>query len=194
MKIGFTGHRPHKLASYDWKAQKNQELIKKILYVVVDLIDDYYEEEEFDFWSGGALGVDQMSFYICNELKQTYDKVKTTLAIPFKEQASKWNNSADLERYSNQLKGADKVIYVDTVKGYKVKKVPDTIYHPDKLTKRDEYVVDNVDIMIAVWNGEQDGGTYKTMKYAKEQGLDIILIDSTNLSVHYLDASTSYII
>lgn len=39
---------------------------------------------------------------------------------------------------------------------------------------RDKYLVDNCDILLAVWDGIEQGGTWQTIKYAQAQGKDII--------------------
>ena len=35
--------------------------------------------------------------------------------------------------------------------------------------KRNEYMVDNSDLVLAFWNGEESGGTYYTLSYAKKK-------------------------
>ena len=39
---------------------------------------------------------------------------------------------------------------------------------------RDKYMVDNCDVLLAVWDGIEQGGTWQTIKYAREQGKEII--------------------
>lgn len=39
---------------------------------------------------------------------------------------------------------------------------------------RDKYMVDHCDMLVAVWDEIQEGGTWLTIKYAKEQGKKII--------------------
>ena len=40
--------------------------------------------------------------------------------------------------------------------------------------KRDKYMVDNCDILLAVWDGEKQGGTWITIDYANKIGKPII--------------------
>jgi uncharacterized phage-like protein YoqJ len=44
------------------------------------------------------------------------------------------------------------------------------------MQKRNEYMVDNSDIVIAVWDGSK-GGTYNCVKYAEKLGKKIIVIN-----------------
>lgn len=49
-----------------------------------------------------------------------------------------------------------------------------TEYSRDSYAKRDFYMVDNCDVLIAVWDGQSGGGTYLTKEYARQQGKKII--------------------
>ena len=44
---------------------------------------------------------------------------------------------------------------------------------------RNDYMVDHSDLVLAIWNGEQSGGTWHTIEYAKAKGkqVDIIKVD-----------------
>jgi len=44
------------------------------------------------------------------------------------------------------------------------------------MQKRNEYMVDNADIVIAVWDGTK-GGTCNCVRYAKKLGKDIVIIN-----------------
>lgn len=39
---------------------------------------------------------------------------------------------------------------------------------------RDKYMVDNCDILFAIWDGIEEGGTWLTIKYARSIGKEII--------------------
>ena len=39
--------------------------------------------------------------------------------------------------------------------------------------ERERYMVDNADVLLAVWDGKENGGTWQTIKYAREQGKKI---------------------
>lgn len=47
-------------------------------------------------------------------------------------------------------------------------------YTKDCFTKRDQYMVDHCDVLIAIWDGKPWGGTYDTIEYAKVEGKKII--------------------
>lgn len=49
-------------------------------------------------------------------------------------------------------------------------------YAPAKMQIRNEYMVENCDLLIAVWD-KSDGGTANCVKYAKSQRKNIIYIN-----------------
>jgi len=182
--ICFTGHRPDKLkGGYNWDSLDNQKLRGKLWNLIVDLINTTskdLDEKDFKFIFGGAIGIDQVVFSICEELKQTIVKhgiftIKLELAIPFEKQASKWFER-DVDRYELQKQHADIVTFVDSIEGYEFKGVPVGEYHPAKMQIRNRYMVNNSDIVIAVWNGSK-GGTANCVNYAKKQGKEIIVMN-----------------
>ena len=184
--IAFTGHRPNGegMGGYDWNSEKNKEIRKAIQNIIINIMKSE-GSPDYHFISGGALGVDQFAFSVVNKLKQTICdenlKMINEIAVPFLNQPNAWFNSNDVERYNNQLKVADKVTYVDKLDKYKIKGYVEDKYYPAKMQKRNEYMVDSCDILIAVWNGNKKGGTYNCIKYAEKIGKRIIYINPKEL-------------
>ena len=46
-------------------------------------------------------------------------------------------------------------------------------YHKGCMQKRNEYMVDKSDLVLAIWNGERSGGTWNTIRYAQSVGKPI---------------------
>jgi uncharacterized phage-like protein YoqJ len=46
--------------------------------------------------------------------------------------------------------------------------------------KRNEYMVDNSDIVMAVWNGKKSGTSY-TVEYAKKKGRRVLVLNPDKL-------------
>lgn len=181
LRIAFTGHRPDKLGGYDFYSVNNSKIMISLSKVVKSLLETGYNN--FKFISGGAIGIDHMSVFIVDKLRNNQFKnkdIEIEIAVPFRNQSSNWFNQDDIDRYNAQLKIADKVTYIDTLNDYKVNDCEENIYHIGKLQRRNEYMVDNCDILIAVWNGSKSG-TKNCIDYAKKTGKQIIYININDI-------------
>ena len=171
-KIAFTGHRPQTLGGgYDWNTKINQRIIKLIKDEVSKQLQT---DDEFDFIVGGALGIDQMAFAVCQELKAEHPEIKISceIAVPFAGQPNAWRSKVDKDRYFDQIAIADKVVYVDKLPYYGSDKSVG-----QKLQLRNIYMVDNCDLLIAVYNGDITGGTANCVNYAIKKEKEIVTID-----------------
>lgn len=181
----FTGHRPSKLGGYDWRNQKNIDIGNKVLEQVEFLINKYKVSR---FICGGALGIDQMAFAICTKLKETkYPNLYLILAMPFEKQDAAWINEKDKLKLKKQREKANEVILVDELKDFRyiISGVPVQEYHPAKLQKRNEYMVNNSSYLIAVWDRSK-GGTANCVNYFNKQigsGRMLIRIDPNSLEL-----------
>jgi len=162
MKICLTGHRPDKLYGYDLNNEKWQELKEKLKAILI-------EYDCGEAISGMALGSDTIFAIAVLELKEEGYPIDLRCAVPFKGQESKWTQP-DIERYKRILQQAD---FVDILSEKK--------YSPKLLQDRNEYMVNNSDLVIAVWNGEESGGTYNCIKYARQNNKNIIYINPKQL-------------
>lgn len=158
----FTGHRPAKFSfrhneesqeCITLKGKLHQEILNMIMYNKVR-----------HFITGMAQGVDQWAAEIILELKELYPDITLHAAVPFPAQAEKWRR-LHKERYDYILDLCDEV----------------NIISPDHtstcMLKRNHYMVDNSDYLIAVWNGSFSCGTGKTIKYASQLEKTIVVID-----------------
>lgn len=177
MRICFTGHRFDKLGGgYDWNSKINLE-IRNNLDRVLQTIIDKYKNEKFHFITGGALGFDQFATDSVIKLKNnnTDRDITLEIAIPFESQCKLWNKR-DTDVYNEQLKLADKVTYVDTLEKYKIYGQEEGVYYSSKLDKRNHYMVDNSDMVIAYFNNIR-GGTYNCIKYANKNNKKVLNIN-----------------
>ena len=154
MKIAVSGHRPNKLYGYNLNNKKNIELKKKFKEILI-------ENNCTEAITGMALGVDTIFALAVLELKSEGYNIKLHCAIPCRSHSCKWiKESVDL--YNDILNKADIV-----------KLVTDEEYKPYLMQKRNEYMVDLADKIIAVWNGSKSG-TANCVNYAKRKGKEII--------------------
>lgn len=178
--VCFTGHRPNKLGGYDWSTNKNQEIMTRVYNAICGVVlSNQQDDKTYKFICGGALGIDQMAFEIVNNIKKYTEtlgnmKIITELAIPFADQYKRWN-SADIEIWKGQLAVADIVTYVDKLDDYKIRGYREGAYMAPKMQKRNEYMVDQSDWVIAVWNGTR-GGTANCVHYAQSKNKRLLIV------------------
>lgn len=161
----FTGHRPQKLG-YGENSTQCDQLKQTMRDVVVSLIE---KEDVAHFISGMALGVDTFAAQIVADLKKEYPWITLECAIPCETQATKWSER-DRDLYFRLIAKCDKETLIQHQ------------YTTDCMQKRNEYMVDNSDFVVSVWNGKPSG-TGNTVRYAENKGKAVIQIDPKTLEV-----------
>lgn len=116
-----------------------------------------------------AIGVDMYAAEIVLGLKASYLGITLESAIPCESQAAKWSEALR-DRYFDIASKCDKETLIQTH------------YTPDCMDKRNRYMVDHADVLIAVWDGSPSG-TGKTVRYAHQQGKSVTVIDPVSLEV-----------
>lgn len=116
-----------------------------------------------------AIGVDMYAAEIVLGLKASYPGITLESAIPCESQAAKWSEALR-DRYFDIASKCDKETLIQTH------------YSPDCMDKRNRYMVDRADVLIAVWDG-RPSGTGKTVRYAHQQGKSVTVIDPVSLDV-----------
>lgn len=155
MKIAFTGHRPDKLGGYN--------LPNPVYIHVCQEIDKTLKELKPEkVITGMALGIDQWAASIAYKLKIPY-----LAAIPFESQECKWPEKSQKTYRMLRKLASEEVI------------VSEGGYAAHKMQIRNEWMVNNCDILIAIYNGDKSGGTYNCIEYAESINKKIIYIDPT---------------
>ena len=154
MIICATGHRPHKLGKeYNLKGPYSEFIYEFMMNFIAG-------NSPTKIISGMALGVDQLW-----AIAGIRSGIEVIAAIPFIGQESVWPQS------SQQL-------YKEILKSNLVEEkiISDGNYSIEKMHIRDKWMVDNSDLVFAVWNGT-GGGTQYTVDYAKEQNKEIEILN-----------------
>ena len=147
--MAVTGHRPDKLGGY--RAEENFRAIRRHMR---DFLLEAPPGELF-LISGGALGIDQ--FWI--EVGLHLD-LPVIAALPFEGYDSRWPQFSR-EKYKKLLDKCHDVVYI-CEPGYSAAKLQD----------RNQWMVDNCDILTAYWNGSE-GGTKNCIDYAGHVGRQV---------------------
>jgi uncharacterized phage-like protein YoqJ len=162
--VSFTGHRPDKFGSYDESIPLIVSVKAALAATIIDLIAKGYTK----FICGGALGVDTWAAEIVIELKRTHSNIVLVIARPFPSQSAMWPNEAKI-RFQNMCSLADEV--------YDVSPNP---YAAWKMQRRNQWMADNSDVLVAVFDGS-NGGTANCVKYATLKLKTILVIDPKKL-------------
>lgn len=154
--VAFAGHRPDKLPNketgYNLPNPTYIHICQQLEKTLLELKPD-------KAISGMALGVDSYAANVCIKLG-----IPFIAAIPFIGQEKMWPDKSKKAYHALLSKAAEKVI------------VCEGAYAPYKMQIRNEWMVNNADILIGVWDGSK-GGTGNCIEYAKSIGKKIIIID-----------------
>ena len=145
----FTGHKVF--------SQKKMERIEKRLN---EEIDRLINEGITTFISGGEIGFDHSAASTIITKKDQGVDVKSIFALPCHNQDKYWTEIQKYLYYS-LLSEADEVYYVSEE------------YTPDCMEKRNYYLVDNSSYCICALVKDASG-TGQTVRYAQQQGLEVI--------------------
>ena len=141
MILAATGHRPDKLGGYS----------VPLATLRTDLAMGWMDIRQIDKGiTGMALGWDQDFALACYELGIPY-----IAAIPFEGQEKAWP-AASQRVYRWLMNRADEIVIVS----------PD-VYSPAKMLKRNIWMVDECNQLLALYDGSQ-GGTAHCLRYARE--------------------------
>lgn len=136
-----TGHRPNKLGGY------SQGVTNKLIQLAKTSLT---EDKVTKVISGMALGWDMALAEAAIELD-----IPFIAAVPFFGQEKMWPKESQ-ERYHRILEKAEDIIYVC-----------DKGYAPWKMQIRNEWMVNNCDTVLALWDGSK-GGTGNCIQYANK--------------------------
>lgn len=166
--VVFTGHRPSSLPG-GWNELHPANVSLKTLLgrIVAKAYDCGFR------WVivGGALGVDMWVAEATLELRDsTCPDLRLYVAIPHLEHWKAWQSQSLLERYWKIRQEAD-IVHIVTPK----------LYAPRLMQLRNMHMVDRANVLVAVWNGKKEGGTYNCIRYAQT---------CKHIKVHVVNPST----
>ncbi len=159
----FTGHRAEKLP---WGYNENDPRCRRLKRTLYDTLDAVYESGFRKFICGMAEGCD---LYFCEAvlaLREDHPDITLEAAVPFAGQAEHWG-AAQRQRYESLLTHCDTVTVLQEH------------YSPGCMMKRNRYMVDHADLIIACYDGKS-GGTLNTLRYAIERDIQIVHLPLEN--------------
>lgn len=136
----FTGHRE---LDGDFSARKLKKEIEKMILRGVKI-----------FYNGMAMGFDLIAAETVLALKKKYPEIRLIACIPCYEQ-EKYYSDRDKKRYAKAFASADERVFVSEN------------YHRGCMLKRNRYMAERADVMLAYCKKEA-GGTAYTVKYFRK--------------------------
>lgn len=157
MIVAFTEHRPDKLP--------NKETGYKLpnptyIHVCCEIEKTLIELKPEKVISGMALGVDQWAAFIAYKLN-----IPFLAAVPFEGQDSAWPEKSK-KIYQKLLHVAAEIVIVSPGG-----------YSAQKMQNRNEFMCNMCDKLIAIYNEDNNGGTFNCIEYAKSIHKEIIFIN-----------------
>ncbi|MDR0197509.1 MAG: SLOG family protein [Oscillospiraceae bacterium] len=116
------------------------------------------------FQCGMAIGSDLMFAEIALELKRGHPSLRFVAVIPCLEHDRGWNEN-DRLRCREITEKADEIVMVS-----------DSRYFDGCMAKRNRYLAETCDELLAVYDGQR-GGTMQTVKFAEKKGVKVTVID-----------------
>lgn len=169
----ITGHRPTR---FPFKYDENNNGCKRIKKRIRDQLIQLYEQDFRQFWVGGALGVDMWAGEILLRLKEQpeYSEIQLMIALPFESHDTNWEVRSR-RRMAFLIKHSTETVIVGK------KEVPPA----QNYRKRNEYIVDHADCLLAVYDNDRSirSGTGMTVNYARKKKLPIILIHPDSAAI-----------
>ncbi len=163
----FTGHRP---AKFPWKYDEEDSRCVELKAALARQIEILAAAGVTDFFSGMALGTDTWAAMAVLALREKNPSVKLHCVLPCEGQEGTWPAAAQT-RYRYILSRADTVEYVSHT------------YHPKCMLDRNRRLINCASILLAVYNGEQRGGTAATIRFARKADRKIIMIHPITLRI-----------
>ena len=148
----FTGHR--------WYDSSRKHSVRK---KIEECVREAYRNGITNFISGMAIGFDLLAAEVVLSLRHEFPAITLTAVLPFREQASRFNELNKC-RYYNCLSQADDIVILSndyTAKCY---------------LERDRFMVEHSSLLIACYDGRNRGGTFWTVNYAARIGKNVINI------------------
>lgn len=170
--LALTGHRPPRLAGYDLNHPFYQNLQATLESLIERALVKY---QVADCHSGMALGADtvwSLAILACQE-RHSSDHVRFHAEMPNRQRGSNWPAQSQAQHAQIVSKSQSQSYYEGK---------PGTPF-PKQADDRNKGMIDKTDILFAVWDGIQKGGTWNAVKYAKETGKQVFRLDLGKLGL-----------
>lgn len=166
----FTGHRPTR---FSFKYNESAPACVTLKNVLAEQIARLYHRSITQYLTGCALGVDMWAGEAVLAFAEQHPEISLCCIIPFAGQEKRWTLEQQA-RYKALLQRSNKTVVIKER------------YTDDCYFERNRYMVDNSDILLAVYDYEasKPSGTGYTVRYAQSLKKPILLIHPDTLKIY----------
>lgn len=169
IKIALTGPRPKTIGwGYDYFEPKYIAVATKLREHLLSYLNKGIKVHAI---GGMALGFDTLYALVALKLKRQGYNISFESAIPCIDHSESWPPQAQ-RQWQDIVDEADKVTYVSKLK-----------YKPYLMQKRNEYMVNQCDELIVIFNGTA-GGTANCVRYAEDVDCPMLIINPNEIVVN----------
>lgn len=171
--VALTGHRPNKLAGYNLNDPFYVRLQKRLEDVIRGYLGTY---DIAQCRSGLALGADTVWSKAILQMKQEYpERILFHADIPMKEQPSVWFKQSDKDFWHEQVRQADTKTVYGSLEEYPESQRK---YMAVRLLEdRNQGMLAPADVVIAIFDGVDKGGTANAVRFARQQNKELWIIN-----------------
>lgn len=162
----FTGHRPEKI----WDLKVGRITEEKVKAVIRETVIMLGQDGVRTFYSGMARGTDMWAAEVVIELQKTYHDIELIAVKPFPEQTDmSWPEQ-------------EKIKYQDLLSKCTEVKVICPVYEKEAYKKRNQYLVDNCEVLVVVYDPRHSrSGTGQTVRMAEKAKRRILRINPSEI-------------
>lgn len=160
--IAFTGHRMNRIRI------EKEELSGLISAAIIH----FYIKGFRVFLNGCAQGFDMIAAEEVLKMKENYPDIELHCIIPFTGQSDRMSPD-EKSRYNTILSAADYQICLSEK------------YYDGCFLRRNDYLIDNSTQIITYYDNSPKGGTYYTVKNAKNKGLEVFNLFERKMEYHH---------
>lgn len=161
MAVMITGHRP---ASLPYGYNENDARCRELRITLGALIASLRDAGQADFITGMALGVDTWFAELCMARD-----VQLHAFVPFTGQEKRWPEASQARYHRILGDCTTRRITSPSIQAG----APGHLIR-DALLERNSRMLEHASIVIAVWNGEESGGTWDAVRKARAAGKLVI--------------------
>lgn len=159
--LALTGHRPHKLDGYDLTRPFYENLRNYLLRGLIGELARLDPDDVLECHSGLALGADTVWSQAILTAKARDARMRFVAHIPTPTQASKWHEVDQAAWQYQRVMADEEIIYAAS-------------YTRSCMQERNIGMIARCDSLIAIWDGNQTGGTWNAVNHARRIGKPLI--------------------